>query len=486
MRLRVPVAIVVLGIMGALGATAPAQAVNAPLQLSGASWLGGSGVGVCGSSTITACENMGHVGGMSSNWWQCVELAQRLYDTMGWHAGIFSSVGVAADIYTNASASGFTRQADGAVTSVIPGDMLVFSGGGGPGHVGIVSMITTNGNGTKTLSVVNQNAYEVISTVTWDTVAKTVSKYGYMDGHSTDTTFTVMGIVHTPGNTNTSGTPQAGSSIMFTNGGGETWANANPTANAWTKLSNSTNTISASGSYIAWIDGCGAAWATSNFATIAATQITDCSGATMIAIGSKGNLVFVDGCGSAHATNTYTVPLSWVILTGCGGTQAIAAGGGGTGEVALINSCGALSVTVNYQNWTPLTGCGTAQKVVIGPTGTLAFMHTCGATLATDNYTSAAAWVQINACGGTTMLAVGANKSLVFADGCGSVHGTMTYDVASSWVILTGCSGAQDIAMGTGGETGVINGCGALNVTANFQSWTQITPCSGALRVDVS
>lgn len=276
------------------------------------------------------------------------------------------------------------------------------------------------------------------------------------------------------------------SSIVFTNGGGETYANANPSTSTWTKLSNTTDDISASGSCTAWIDGCEAAWATSNFASVTATQITPCNGATAIAIGSQGNLVFIDSCGSAHATNTYTNPQSWVTLTGCNGAVEIAAGGGGTGRVAVINGCGALNVTVNYQTWTQIAGCGGAQEVAIGPNGTLAFINGCGALNATTNYTNASAWVAIAGCGGATQLAVGTDKRLVFADGCGSAHGTMTYDSASSWVILTGCGGAQAIAMGTAGQTAVINGCGALNVTSNFQSWMSIAPCNGATRVAVS
>jgi len=276
------------------------------------------------------------------------------------------------------------------------------------------------------------------------------------------------------------------SAVMFTNGGGETYANANPIGNPWTKLSNSTNAISASGGYTAWIDGCGAAWATSNFALVSATQLTVCNGATAIAIGPSGNVIFVNSCGAAHATNTYNNPQSWVMLTGCGGAVSVTAGGGGTGRVGVINSCGALNVTENYQSWTQIAPCGGAQKVSLGPNGTLAFTNGCGALYATSNYTDSGTWVQITGCGGTTKFAVGTDKRLVFVDSCGSAHGTMTYDSSSSWVVLTGCNGAQAVAIGTGGQTGVINSCGALNITANFQSWTAIAPCSGASRVAIA
>jgi murein DD-endopeptidase MepM/ murein hydrolase activator NlpD len=275
-------------------------------------------------------------------------------------------------------------------------------------------------------------------------------------------------------------------SVVFINGGGETWANANPVANPWTKLSNSTNAISASGSYVAFIDGCGAAWATSNLASVPATQLTPCSGAIAIAIGSKGNVVFVDGCGSAHGSYNYTNSSSWVTLTSCGGTAAIAAGGGGpSGVVAVISSCGALNATLDFVNWTAITGCNGAGGIGIGPDGTLAFAGGCGQLNASRDYRFPAQWVNITGCGGASKFAVGTGKSLVFADGCGSAHGTMTFDNAQSWVVLNGCGDTQALGMGTNGETGVINGCGSLNVTANFQSWLNITPCSGAQKVAI-
>ncbi len=226
-RLRVVLVTLSLVLVGAVGTVTMAGVASADVTpiLSGSSWLSGSGVNVCASSTDTTCGGQTHVGGYSGNWWQCVELAQRLYKTEGWFTGIFPGVSVATDIYNTAAApgntNGFTRQANGSVSSVVPGDMLVFAGGvGAAGHVGIVSTVTDNGNGTKTLSVVNQNAYEVSSNVTWTVSTGNVSKYSYMDGHSTDTTFSVMGIVHVAGNTNGGGNllPPSGASPIE-NGG---------------------------------------------------------------------------------------------------------------------------------------------------------------------------------------------------------------------------------------------------------------------------
>jgi hypothetical protein len=214
-RLRGLGAALGLALLVTFGVATPASAADAPLLKTGSSWLGGNGtsggngVPICGPSTNTTCDGQAHVGGISSNWWQCVELAQRLYTARGWRTGMFVDVGVATDIYDNASTNGFTRQANGSITSVAPGDMLVFSGGGGPGHVGIIDSITDNHDGTKTLRTINQNAYEVMSNVTWNTNTNAVSKYGYMNGSSPSTTFSVMGIVHDSDNTLTESSTSA-------------------------------------------------------------------------------------------------------------------------------------------------------------------------------------------------------------------------------------------------------------------------------------
>src|SRR5690348_4446730 len=122
--------------------TSPALADATPL-VSATDWLDGHAVNVCGSSTDTTCGGETHVGGVSSNWYQCVELAQRLYYARGWYTaggGIFSGVSNAYDIYDNAASLGMTREANGSITSIVPGDMIVHTSadGGGAGHVSIV------------------------------------------------------------------------------------------------------------------------------------------------------------------------------------------------------------------------------------------------------------------------------------------------------------------------------------------------------------
>jgi hypothetical protein len=143
----------------------PAQA-SAPVVLSGSSWFGGAGVNVCsnasGGGVDTQCGTETHIGGYPGDannpaaWWQCVELAQRFYAAQGWHSGIFSGVSYAYQIYDNVSSLGMTRQANGSVTSIVIGDMIIHGSADpyspGAGHVAIVDSISGS-----TINVVEQN-----------------------------------------------------------------------------------------------------------------------------------------------------------------------------------------------------------------------------------------------------------------------------------------------------------------------------------------
>ena len=93
-----------------------------------------------------------------SQFWQCVELAQRLYKHKGWDtakipsSGGFPNVPCAKDIYTQAQNLGFVSYRNGSISiaDVKPGDMIVHTqadGGtsttcpNGAGHVAIVDTV---------------------------------------------------------------------------------------------------------------------------------------------------------------------------------------------------------------------------------------------------------------------------------------------------------------------------------------------------------
>ena len=196
-----------LGICAALtiGSASVAEAgplpKDAPLQLSGAEWLGGHGIPICKSSTIQTCAGQPHVGGVASNWWQCVEAAQRLYNRAGWYSGLFP-VSKAREIYDKGPAMGMTQQPNGAVGLITPGDMIVMpdNRAGRAGHVTMVDSVSKNGDGTNTIHTVGQNVpSSPFLDFKWHA--------GIID--SPWANYTVRGVVHSPKNSGT-GVPGGG------------------------------------------------------------------------------------------------------------------------------------------------------------------------------------------------------------------------------------------------------------------------------------
>ncbi|MEZ0111670.1 hypothetical protein ABH920_005688 [Catenulispora sp. EB89] len=157
--------------------------------------MNGSGVNVCAPSTDPTCGGQTHVGGWSGvNWYECVELAQRLYKSMGWYGGIFAGVSYATDIYNNAANLGMTTQANGSITSIVPGDMIVSAGStydGGAGHVAIVDSVDI---ANSKVNAVEQNSYNNQPRTSYGFSNKTLTR---TDG----ATGPIMGLVHSPNDT---------------------------------------------------------------------------------------------------------------------------------------------------------------------------------------------------------------------------------------------------------------------------------------------
>jgi len=220
-----------------IGVQAPAQA-SATVLLAGSSWLNGQGVNVCAPSTDPSCGDQAHVGGWSGNWWQCVELAQRLYQARGWHGGIFANVSYAYQIYDQASALGMSRQANGSITSLVPGDMIIHDTDTpysyGAGHVSIVDSVVGS-----TVNVVEQNTYNNDPTGQYTFSAGTLSRAG---------TGTIRGVVHDPGNQNpTPPSPEGLDDIFQATGASGTdrgWRVSIDGMGAWVSLRDSATSMS--------------------------------------------------------------------------------------------------------------------------------------------------------------------------------------------------------------------------------------------------
>ncbi len=152
-------------------------------------WLGGKGVDVFANGTPFYYSGDLSAPAVGVKW-QCVELPQRLYQSLGWHTGMFP-VAVATQIYTKAAAFGMTTHPNGGGCAPVPGDMVVMTGGGtfdgSPiGHVAVVDRVDDCG-----VFLVEQN---------WSGTGRAVLSRTGPDGSflSARGGYTVLGIVHSP------------------------------------------------------------------------------------------------------------------------------------------------------------------------------------------------------------------------------------------------------------------------------------------------
>jgi PA14 domain/Bacterial Ig-like domain (group 3)/Ig-like domain from next to BRCA1 gene/CHAP domain len=127
--------------------TTQAQAPGSVI-VAGNTWLGGKGVDVhwnnndccCDyGSSYTVCPSTG-ASVYTGCEWQCVELPQRLYTTLGWHCGAWP-VSCASQLYGRSDVG--TAHANGSGYIPVPGDLIVFSVSVGStcGHVTVVDHV---------------------------------------------------------------------------------------------------------------------------------------------------------------------------------------------------------------------------------------------------------------------------------------------------------------------------------------------------------
>lgn len=162
------------------------------LELSGNSWLKGSGVDVYSngvSPLSTYGDNYVNPPSGSAIYsgykWQCVELVNRLYISKGWIGARWTGNG--GDMYSTAPA-GMTRYAQGSISSIVPGDVIVLQDSS-VGHVAIVNSVSApNASGNRTVSTVSQNTNSVFYDATLN------------GGTLTWVGMTTVGVVHSPAN----------------------------------------------------------------------------------------------------------------------------------------------------------------------------------------------------------------------------------------------------------------------------------------------
>lgn len=180
-----------------LVASAPsAFAGNEPpfgtLQVAGSSWL--QGAGVVDRNGVNSYSN-GDTSYVSRDYstpavgmrWQCIELAQRLYQDKGWSSGRWG-----VNAYGIYGLAGFQSHPNNGTYTPVPGDMIIH-GTSDPGHVAIVDRISGN-----TLYAVEQNVASIANN-------NGVATYTISNGvlSRSGLTLPIRGIVHDPDNPNT-------------------------------------------------------------------------------------------------------------------------------------------------------------------------------------------------------------------------------------------------------------------------------------------
>jgi hypothetical protein len=205
--------VVTVGITTAEPALASGGCGQQSVLLSGTDWLGGNGVDVCNNGGVdndwgSSCVSVSGAPGDSNcpagkiyagEEWQCVELVNRLYLTNGWITTTWWGNG--DQLYSNAP-SGLTREAQGSITTISPGDVISFgdsttgTGNDDGGHAAVVASVSGS-----SITIVNQNAQQVYSYATLSGGTLTMTGWaGYY----------IIGVIEAPGGSSGGGsTPTA-------------------------------------------------------------------------------------------------------------------------------------------------------------------------------------------------------------------------------------------------------------------------------------
>ena len=266
------------------------------VTLSGSSWLSGGGVNICNNGSSSADDYgascvavSGAPGGSgcsagyvyAAEKWQCVELVNRLYLTKGWTKATWWGNG---NTLVNNVPSGLSKQNNGSISYVNPGDVITLDNGGF-GHAGIINTVDSNG----TVHIKNQNTGSTTDSSAYIDSGSLGNKnaHYHMNGWSK---YWIQAIVHHPIST----TPPLRIGALYTSG--SYIVKENNLSSGWITMSNDSATqIMQNGtlSGMIWNGGFyvkqGALtnnWVTeANPGTAAAGSISDAVGSTPIRIG---------------------------------------------------------------------------------------------------------------------------------------------------------------------------------------------------------
>jgi CHAP domain len=421
------VAITSIGVM-------PAQADTTP-TIYGSQWLNGAGVNACSMTGHydSTCGGDPAVGSA----WQCVELAQRLYYRRGWYTangGYFPDVGSAYQIWGQASAMGMITEANGSITSIVPGDMIVHGQGisGDAGHVAIVDYVGSDG-----VHVVEQNynssAHEAVYGFGNGTLSRTLYD---SSGH----VMPVLGVVHSPKNPNGN---SSGDVQMFIRGDSSVFA-TNTFGGSWTQETDPGNAvaIAAGGSYQMFLRNDGTVFARNSISD-RWTQETDPGTANLIAASSTGVQMIRTSANDIWAKKSIGYG-AWTQVVGPGNAVAIAVGG----DTMMFIRGDAAVFAKNYYStgWTQETSPGNARTIAASSTGVQMFIRGDNAVFATNSI--GGTWTQETASGNAEAIAVGGNTQM-FLRGDSAVFATNS--IGGTWTQETNPTAANLIAVTSDG-----------------------------------
>ncbi len=312
----------------------PASAAcKSTVLLPGTSWLNGNGVDVYSnypnqgvSNAGVACGTENYVNGVLSGYqWECVELVNRLYLTNGWiKSNWYGNGGGSMGMY-NYVPSNLTKEPQGSISFVAPGDAVMFNvSGSTEGHVAIVNSVSGG-----SVQFVNQNfgtdaSPQVYTNGTLSGGNLSISVSG----------MSVIGVVHAP-------TSSFAPSI--TNVSPSLAPVGTPITITGTNLSGATNVT---------FNG-----AAASIGTDSATQITT----SVPTAGTTGNLSITTPGGTASRPFTVVQPPSWALI-----------GADGNEEVYEIDSAGNLwqqwyTSGVGWSGWGEDLGAPTGSTLVGKP-----------------------------------------------------------------------------------------------------------------------
>jgi hypothetical protein len=448
------------------------------LELAGSSWLNGQGVNVYSNG-----NSAGNVWGNSytnnssgqsvflGSKWQCVELINRLYVTRGWISGTWFGNGGGAQSIYNSAPPNLSKQPNGSITFLRPGDVVALDNGG-DGHAAIVNSVSGS-----TAQLVNQNTGAVYSSAQFSGGRLTMSGW---------TGYSVRGVIHAPTSSSGEGGALPGSSNLSLHGiigpDNAIYAKTTVGSGGWVQEVGPGNAskLAMAGNYQMFLRGDGAVFAKNTFGTNGWTQETASNAVTRIAVSATG-LQLILGTDAA-VYSTHSIGGGWTQEVGPGNADAIAVGG--ETEMFLRGDRTMFAKDGQGGAWTQETSPNSAVAIAVSSTGIHLIISTDNAIYSRQDV-GWGNWIQEVGPGNAGAIALGGN-TMMFLRGDSAVFAKNGR--SGVWTQETSSNSATAIAIGSNGLHLILGPDGTLysKTTIGFGGWTAETAPSAAVIIAAS